>query len=110
MKVVFVCAPFRASTPWEVERNVRQAEEMSLALWKSGFAVICPQANSRYFDKSCPDEAFLEGYKEILKRCDAALQWNGPASPGMRAELTAASGGRIPVFQSLEALIEWANK
>jgi hypothetical protein len=73
MKVVFIAGPFRAKEPWDIEKNVRRAEELELAVWRTGNAAICPHTNSRFFQGAANDSVWLEGYKEILSRCDAIL-------------------------------------
>jgi hypothetical protein len=69
----------------------------------TGFAVICPHLNSRRFSGICDEEWFLEGYREILTRCDAAFLLEGwQDSEGSRAEDELAGRICIPVFQSIE--------
>jgi predicted mannosyl-3-phosphoglycerate phosphatase (HAD superfamily) len=71
MKVIYVAGPFRADTSWEMEQNVRRAEEVALELWKLGAAVICPHSNTRFYQGEADDQVWLDGDIEILKRCDA---------------------------------------
>ncbi len=39
--LVYVAGPFRARSPWEVERNVRAAETATLALASMGAVPVC---------------------------------------------------------------------
>jgi hypothetical protein len=90
VKVAYVAGPFRAQTPWEVECNVRRAEEVALELWRLGFAVICPHSNTRFFDRAAPDDVWLRGDMEILRRCDlvvTVLGWD--TSAGACSEVAA---------------------
>lgn len=106
--VVYVAGPFRGANSWEMEKNIRAAETLALQAWKVGFAVICPHANTRFFQGAAPDEIWLEGDLEILKRCDAVLltpTWK--SSKGAVAEAATAAELGIPVFESLSAMCAW---
>ncbi len=99
MKLIFVAGPFKAKNTWEVEKNVRKAEETSLALWGMGYAVICPHTNSRFFLGTCSEDIFLDGYQEILKRCDGVMLLSpGGQSKGTIEEIKLAERLGIPVF------------
>jgi len=91
VKVVYVAGAFRAKTQWGIMQNVRRAEEASLRLWKLGYAVICPHTMTQHFQNECPDEVWLDGCLELLKRCDAIYMVNGWSfSEGSLAELNFA--------------------
>ncbi len=77
IKVVYIAGPFRSKTQWGITQNVRKAEDASLRLWKLGFAVICPHAMTQHFHNECPDEVWLKGCMELLKRCDAIYLIDG---------------------------------
>ena len=105
MKLIFIAGPFKAENAWEIEQNIRRAEEIALQLWKLGFAVICPHANSRFFFGACPEDIFLEGYKEILKKCDGLiLSSPGGQSKGTVEEIKIAEENGIPVFGKVHHL------
>ena len=70
MRLIFVSGPYRAPTKQGIDANIYAAMHAAKELWKSGFAVICPHANTANFDGIVPDEIFLEGDLEILRRCD----------------------------------------
>jgi len=108
MRVVYVAGPYRAATTWEIERNTRAAEELALQVWRAGAAAICPHSNSRFFQGSAPDEAFVDGYLEVLRRCDALLLVKDDLrSEGTQGELAEARARGIPIFTSLEQLRGW---
>lgn len=71
MKLVFISGPYRASTPRGIVENIRRAESVAIKMWKRGYAVICPHKNTALFDGLMPDETWLSGDIEILRRCDA---------------------------------------
>jgi len=101
-KVIYIAGPFRGSSSWDIERNVRRAEELALQVWKAGFTAICPHANTRFYQGVLPDDAWLDGDLAILGRCDAVLltpDWR--ESAGATAERAFAIQRGIPVFGSL---------
>ena len=91
MKVLYIAGPYRAQTEWELERNIRHAEEVALIGWQLGYAVFCPHKNTAHFGGSCSDDVWLDGTMEFLRRSDAVCMlstWQ--ASVGARAELEEA--------------------
>lgn len=77
MKVIYIIGPFRAPTPWQIEQNVRRAEEVALKLWKQGYAVICAHAMTRFYQHECSDKVWIQGTTEIMTRCDAVYVLKG---------------------------------
>lgn len=77
VKVVYVAGAFRAKTQWGIKQNVDKAEAVSLMLWKMGYAVICPHTMTQHFQNECPDEMWLKGCLELLKRCNAIWMVEG---------------------------------
>jgi hypothetical protein len=108
MKVVYVAGPFRGPSAWDIEQNIRRAEELALEAWRLGAAVICPHTNTRFFQGAAPDDIWLIGDLAILARCDALVttpDWE--RSSGARAEVMLAQGMNLPVFHDLAALGTW---
>ncbi len=103
-KVIYVAGAFRAPTQWGIMQNVRKAEDASLRLWKKGYAVICPHTMTQHFQNECPDELWLEGCTELLKRCDAIyLLTNYAQSEGSLSELVVAKSlGLKILYEELE--------
>ena len=90
MKLIYVAGPFRGETPWDVEQNIRNAEEIGLELAEQGWVPVIPHTMYRYFDKRCSDEFWLDGTLELMRRCDALHLCPGwERSSGSRAELAA---------------------
>lgn len=105
MKVVFISGPYRDSNEWLVEQNIRQAEALALSAWGIGVAVHCPHKNTARFGGALPDEVWLKGDLEILRRCDAVLctpDWR--RSSGATAEVALAKSLGIPVVETVEEL------
>jgi hypothetical protein len=60
-----------------VWQDIEEAKRVALKYWKQGYAVICPHANTAFFDGSCPDEVWLNGDLEILERVDVVVMMQG---------------------------------
>lgn len=107
MKVIYIAGPFRGSNSWEIECNIRRAEVLALEVWRAGYAALCPHTNNRYFTGAAPDDVWLRGDLELLKRCDAVLtteDWH--RSAGARNEVDLALRLGIPVYSNIAELIE----
>lgn len=105
MLVIYIAGPFRGNSAWDIEQNIRRAEELSLEVWKRGMVALCPHCNTRFFQGAAPDEVWLDGDLEMLRRCDAVLLAPGhERSEGTKAEIAYAKERGIPVFHSLVAL------
>ena len=108
MKLLFVAGPYRSSSEWETLQNIRQAESLALQLWKMGFSVICPHKNTEWFGGAAPDEVWLEGALEMVRRCDAVVCTPGwEQSEGARGETAVAKSLGIPVFFDITEVIKW---
>lgn len=80
-------------------------------MWKMGASCICPHTNTRFFQGALPDDVWLDGDLEILKRVDAMLlvgDWR--KSVGAKIEVEVASRLGIPIYESLEALESWLKE
>ena len=92
MTVVFISGPYRSNKGiYGVAENIERAKQVAMKYWKQGSAVICPHLNSAFMDGVVSDRIFLEGDKEILKRCDFIVMMQGwEKSAGASAELKEA--------------------
>ncbi len=73
MKVAYIAGPYRAKTPHGIVENIRKAEQYAIKYWSMGYAVICPHKNTALLDGVCPDEVWLEGAMELLRRADVVV-------------------------------------
>ena len=108
MKVVYIAGPYRGPNAWEIEQNIRRAEELALEVWKRGAMAHCPHTNTRHFQGALPDEVWLLGGLELLRRCDAVLltpDWE--RSTGAREEVARAHAEALPVLHNLKELESW---
>ena len=71
MEVIYVAGPYRAETEWELEQNIRDAEDATVRLVRAGYAVVCPHKNTAHLGGAAPDEVWLKMYLAILERCDS---------------------------------------
>ena len=105
MKLIYVAGPFRGKTHWEVEQNIRRAEELGLEVAKIGCAPVIPHAQTRFFDGLLPDEFWLESTLLQMSRCDGVIlvpDWE--RSSGTRKEVERATVLLMPLFTELSSL------
>lgn len=98
MTVVYIAGPYRGKNVNEIHNNIEAARKLAVVYWKIGFAVLCPHLNSAYMDGVVPDEEFLAGGLELLKRCDAVAlveNWDKSAGTVREVELAKELGLRI---------------
>jgi hypothetical protein len=101
MKVVYIAGPFTGATAWEVECNVRRAEEMALAVAEAGAMPLCPHTNSRFFHGQRNPAFWYAGTMELLRRCDAIVLIKGwRKSTGSIAEREEALRLGLTVFDA----------
>ena len=99
LPVVYIAGPYRAATPWRVQANIRAAQEAALTVWKLGAVALCPHGNTGQFEGECPDDVWLRGDLELLRRCDAVLMlehWQ--LSEGAKEEHRVAADLGLPIF------------
>ncbi|HPQ72294.1 MAG TPA: DUF4406 domain-containing protein [bacterium] len=103
MKLAYVAGPYRGRTHNDVAQNIAAAREVAAHLWSLGYAVICPHLNSAFMSGVAPEETFLRGGIEILRRCDlVVLVPNWHASQGTTLEIEEARSCGLPIFSDLE--------
>lgn len=108
MKLIYVAGPFRGKTTWEVENNIRRAEELGFEVAKLGAVPIIPHTAFRHFDRELTEEFWLDGTLEMMRRCDGAIflpTWT--RSAGATGERTEARLRKMPIFDTLEQLNHW---
>lgn len=110
LKVVYVSGPFRGKNAYEIRQNVRAAEAVALAIWKAGMVAICPHLNTANFQEVLPDDRWIQGDLEILRRCDAIRMVRGwTRSKGALKELALAEGLGLPVLYTHADMIAWSE-
>ena len=108
MRVIYIAGKYRAPSPWGIENNIRAAEVIALEVAKLGAAPLAPHPMYRYYQGSLPDEFWLQGTLELLRRCDAVMLVPGwEQSTGARGEKVEAERRGMPVFSKLDDLEWW---
>lgn len=108
--VVFICGPYRAQTPSTRDANIAAAADAAMQIWRMGAVALCPHKNTAHFDGFLPDEIWLDGDLELLRRCDAVYllpRWK--QSEGAYAEWEEAVRRGIPCWESLLELGRWLD-
>lgn len=78
MKVVYLAGRYRdARGHYYVTKNIELARDIALELWRLGYAVICPHMNTAHLDGAAPDDVWLRGDIELLKRSDIVVMIPG---------------------------------
>lgn len=107
MKLIYIAGPYRAATPWQVEQNIRAAEDVSVRVHKAGMFAVCPHANSRHMEGVADDAHFLAGTMALMRVCAAVLLVPGwQRSTGSRAEVAEAERLGIPVFGAYGKMLD----
>jgi hypothetical protein len=90
--IIYIAGPYRSKYgKLGIIRNIWKARQVAKELWKMGHTPICPHLNSALLDGIVPDQRFLDGDIEILKRCDAIVLMPGwRKSEGARKEFDIA--------------------
>lgn len=106
MKLCYIAGPYRGKSKIKIinwlqrQRNIRRARKAAEKLWKMGYAVLCPHLNTSNFDGLMPDETFLDGTLEMMKRCDLVVLVKGwEKSSGTLNEIKTAKTLKIPVYR-----------
>jgi len=102
MKVIYIAGPYRAKTPFDIEQNVRRAEEWSLNVARAGGVPLCPHTMNRFFYEAegLTEDFVMSGCLALLERCNGALFIPGwEASEGARTEHRRAVALGIPCLE-----------
>ena len=108
MPVIYIAGKFRGPNAWEVELNIREAEELGLAVARNGGSPLIPHTNTRFFNGTCTEQFWLDATMALLRKCDAVMtvrNWNN--SLGAIEEVKEARLLEIPVFHNLDVLTLW---
>jgi len=91
MIVAYISGPYRSANINGITKNINAARVVAEKYWLKGYSVFCPHLNAAYFDGLIPDDSFLNGMLEILRRCDVIVMMSDwELSEGAKAELALA--------------------
>lgn len=111
LPVIYIAGKFRGPTAWDVEQNIRAAENQGFAVAEQGVAPLIPHANTRYFDKTLTEQFWLDATMALLRKCDAVMTvWNWESSVGAVQEVKEAQRLGIPVFHSFSKFVDWLKE
>lgn len=109
--VIYVAGPYRGDTPWDVEQNIRRAEELGLEVAKLGAIPLIPHTQYRFYQGQLPDSFWIEGTLELLRRCNGAIFHNRwPFSKGSKGERVECHRLEKPVFDTIAELKDWLDR
>jgi len=109
---VYVAGPFTAKRTWEVECNVRRAEQMAFALLDSievddNVFPIVPHTMSRFFHGVRSGDYWIAGTLELLDRCDSMIVCDGwEESTGTLNEIEHCKKHGIPFYYGLDQWLQ----
>lgn len=100
--IVYLAGPIRPKGDQTLESNINNAKSIALELWKKGYTVISPHANSdlpiTLADKEVETWRWLNGDLDIIARCDAVVVLPGwEESAGTKGEIEFAKERNIPI-------------
>lgn len=96
---IYIAGPFRAPSAWQIEQNIRRAEEFGLKVVKMGGCAVIPHTMYRFFQGALPDDVWLECALTLLEPCHAVVVTQGWLnSSGIRGEIARAHDLQLPVF------------
>ena len=111
MKLIYVAGPYRAESAWEVEKNIRRAEEAGLTLAGLGACPVIPHTMFRFFNGLRTDEFWLEATLQLLSKCDAVYMVPGwENSEGSIGEHAHAQAHGFQIFQLYSLVEAWLEK
>lgn len=66
--LAYVIGPYRDKTVRSIVRNIREAESLGIEVMQHGIFPYIPHKNTALLDGTAPDEFFLEGNLEMIRR------------------------------------------
>lgn len=114
MRLGYVAGPYRGPTESDVDRNIQSAKRVAQEVWQLGVPVVCPHLNTQFFGGLAPDDLWLTGDLEILRRCDFVVLCPGwENSQGTQEEVKLADELGLDMFEwprDREALVAWLER
>ena len=113
--IIYTAGAIRPKNSQTLQGNLKVAKDIALELWKDGFTVICPHANTdlpiELAEKEMDTIRWLEGDLEMIAWCDAVLVCPGwESSDGTKGEIKFAEERNIPVYYYPDKPIKHATE
>lgn len=120
MKLIYIAGPYRAKELHRVKASIRAAELRAEDVVRAGHYPIVPHLCTAYLDGLAPDQHFLDGALEAMRRCDEVWLCEGwESSRGTIQEIAAAfergmqvideNGVPLLPLEDRDHLPEWAS-
>ena len=100
-KLAYVAGPYSSSSNGKsVDENIKIARDITLHLWESGIATICPHMNTANFPNNVlSNRDFVDGDLLIVERVDmVVLTEDWVTSKGAIREVARAIENDIPFY------------
>lgn len=99
MKVIYIAGKYRGPNAWDIEQNIRAAEDVAARVLAAGMMPLCTHSMTRHMDGIASEAFMLAGTLELMRRCDAVvLVPNWRDSEGARAEVAEAMRLGLPIM------------
>ena len=107
--VYYISGPYRDKRgEWYVGQNIQNARAAAIEIWKLGGVALCPHMNTAGLGGLLPDDTWLQGDLELIRRCDAVWMIDGwQKSEGAKIEMEFALELGVPVLYNLEDVKEY---
>lgn len=114
VRLVYIAGPYRAPTPEDIRRNVRAAEALGQAVIETGLPLlpVVPHSIGHRFGYLRPDDEgyWLPATMALMERCHVVLMIPGwEDSEGSVEERARALALGLPVFETVDDLVKWAQ-
>lgn len=106
----YIAGSYRGKTIYETKKNIERAENLAeeLAIFTKNVYPVTPHCNTRFWEGLRDEEFFIEGTKELMRRCNCVLIVpKSENSVGTQGEIEEAERLGIPVFHNIVALEKW---
>ena len=114
MKRVYVAGSYSASNVIDVLKNIGRGEKVCAQLFFLGFAPFCPWHDKSYVMDLCDKEMTVQQFYDYsiawldVSDCMYVLS-KSENSKGVKKEIEVAEKAGIPIFHTIEALLDWKN-
>lgn len=102
--IIYIAGPYRGASESEVWANIMRARDCAAEVWKRGHVAICPHLNTMLMGGILPDERWLSGDLEILRRCDAVCLYSLRHSSGTDQEIAVAKELGLPIYHGVSEI------
>ena len=108
--LIYIAGPISATTVYQMEQNIRRAEDEYLWLIANGFAAVCVHSTARFIHGVMDERIFVDADLVLLERCDAVRVLTPyHQSAGTLRELAHAALNALPVFETRNELTFWRD-